>query len=510
MGFSNYPDGFLNGITVRGVPILNTYAGNVFWVDSNIGSNGNNGKLPGQPFATLDYTVGKCTANNGDIILIAPGHTETLIADSGVDIDIAGIAIIGLGKGEDRPIFTFTTAATADFKIAAANVVIANLVFKCNIANQDMMIEVSGDDAEIASCEFREGSATGLNFITIGTADADSDRCFIHDCKFHMPTAGNGDSAISFAKDHTGVVIERNNIYGDFDLAGIDIPAGGNAQVDLVIRDNIITNLLTGQHAIQINGTGSTGKIIKCYVETDALSTSIDAGGLEMFECYYHDGTDQVGWTPVAVEPDSVANILGADDNNNGFASTNVARNKDGSVLERLEDITAELSGAAGIATFPAAAAAANGVSLAEVIRYMSELQIPRIDLKTTGDLTASGTSVALFTVTGDVLCKVGGSVDVAVTCTSGTTTAEVGVAGNTASLCVQDVIDGTAFDVGDSWSLITAADANAAQMADEWVLIGNGANIIMTVSVDDITAGDIDFYCQYIPLTSGSSVAAA
>ena len=135
---------------------------------------------------------------------------------------------------------------------------------------------------------------------------------------------------------------------------------------------------------------------------------------------------------------------------------------------------------------------------------------VPQTVLKSTGDLTASGTSVALFTVTGDVLCRVGATVDVAVTCTSATSTAEVGVAGNTACLCVQDAIDGTAFDVGDSWSLITAADANGAQMADEWTLIGNGVNIIMTVSVDDITAGDIDFYCQYIPLSSDGAIAAA
>jgi len=135
---------------------------------------------------------------------------------------------------------------------------------------------------------------------------------------------------------------------------------------------------------------------------------------------------------------------------------------------------------------------------------------VPQTVTKSTGDLTASGTSVALFTVTGDVLVKVGASVDVAVTSTSGTSTAEVGVAGNTACLCIQDVIDNTAFAVGDSWSLITAADTNGAQMADEWILIGNGVDIAMAVSVDDITAGDMDFYCQFIPLSSDGAVVAA
>lgn len=66
---------------------------------------------------------------------------------------------------------------------------------------------------------------------------------------------------------------------------------------------------------------------------------------------------------------DSSTNILGADDADNGFASTNVVRNNDGSIIERLEHIAATLDGAAGIATFPASAAPANDVSMAEVLR---------------------------------------------------------------------------------------------------------------------------------------------
>jgi len=32
MGQSNFPHGFAHGVTIRGVPILNVYSGNVFWV----------------------------------------------------------------------------------------------------------------------------------------------------------------------------------------------------------------------------------------------------------------------------------------------------------------------------------------------------------------------------------------------------------------------------------------------------------------------------------------------
>ena len=133
-----------------------------------------------------------------------------------------------------------------------------------------------------------------------------------------------------------------------------------------------------------------------------------------------------------------------------------------------------------------------------------------RIAIKATGDLTGFGLSQNLFTVSGDVLVRVCASVDVAVTSTSGTTTLEVGIAGNTACLCIQDIVDGAAFVIGDSWTKTVAASDNGAELADEYVIVGNGATIILTGNVDDITAGDIDFYCEWIPLSAGATVTAA
>ena len=89
--------------------------------------------------------------------------------------------------------------------------------------------------------------------------------------------------------------------------------------------------------------------------------------------------------------------FLGLDNADNGVATSNVARNKDGTILERLEDIAAELSGAAGIAAFPAAAAPANAVSLAEVIREMYD-QMDKTAVKAAAVIANSQT---LFTIAG-------------------------------------------------------------------------------------------------------------
>lgn len=276
MRISNYPAGFNSGVLLREfladrpAPRRNLYVGNnstLLTGEKGASDSTSNGTFL-RPWATVDYAIGQ--AKSGDRIWVRPGHAITIIADSGVDADVAGIEIIGLGRGEYRPIVTFTTAAAADFKIAAANILLANFIFKCNIANQDMMIEITGDDAEIAYCEFREGSATGLNFITIGVADGDADRCYIHDNRFYAPTAGNYNSAIAIVKDMTDSRIINNVIYGDFDDAGILVPTAGNACVNLQIEGNRVTNLQDSSTAygIYVAGSAVTGSADGNIIQT--------------------------------------------------------------------------------------------------------------------------------------------------------------------------------------------------------------------------------------------------
>jgi len=126
----------------------------------------------------------------------------------------------------------------------------------------------------------------------------------------------------------------------------------------------------------------------------------------------------------------------------------------------------------------------------------------------TAGNGYGAADDPTIFTVTGDILCRAAATITTQVTSTSNDTL-ELGVPGNTAALLIQDVADGTAFDAGDTWTLITAADADGAQMADEWLVVKDG-NIILTINDHDLTAGVVNFYLQYIPLSSGATVVGA
>ena len=82
---------------------INT-TGDVYYVHSTNGSDGGgkNGKSPDSPFASIDYAVGKCTASQGDVIVVMTGHTESVVTDGGLTVDVAGITIVGLGEGDSR------------------------------------------------------------------------------------------------------------------------------------------------------------------------------------------------------------------------------------------------------------------------------------------------------------------------------------------------------------------------------------------------------------------------
>lgn len=129
MAYTNFPDGITSmGVPFPGgggaLPMTTKY----YFVNSVTGSNGNEGTSPESPFATIDYAIGRCAANKGETIVVMQGHAETVTAAGGITADVAGINIIGLGTGADRPEISFGTAASASFLVTAANVLVANIV----------------------------------------------------------------------------------------------------------------------------------------------------------------------------------------------------------------------------------------------------------------------------------------------------------------------------------------------------------------------------------------------
>jgi hypothetical protein len=179
---TNYPNGFTNGITIRGLPVTVAHPGEIFWVNNSTvlakggvgGSNGNPGTLA-KPFATIAYALTRCTANRGDIIMVMPGHAETISSAAILSLNVAGVAIVGLGSGSKRPTLTFTTATTANIPITAQNMSIKNFLFVANFADIASVFTATSTNTPknfaIEDCEFKDSTSI-LNFLTIVTGNA--------------------------------------------------------------------------------------------------------------------------------------------------------------------------------------------------------------------------------------------------------------------------------------------------------------------------------------------------
>lgn len=284
---------FLSEASVGAVPtvglsrVLTT--GTVYFVDSNSGASTNAGTTPDAALDSLSSALSLVTANAGDVILFMPGHAETVTANT--ELTVEGITLRSLGNGDNRAVFTFGTATTANLEIKADNITIDNIVFKNNIDNQASIIESIKAYTVIKNCEFYEGSSKQfLDGILFNNTACD--HCKVLNCRFIQATDG-GDAAIEIAKAIDDLEIAGCYIHGNWDDAGIHNPTG-NVATRLLIHDNIVANVASGQHAIELV-SACTGEAKGNMLYSDAIATVFDPGSLKCVQNYANVGTDQGG-----------------------------------------------------------------------------------------------------------------------------------------------------------------------------------------------------------------------
>lgn len=215
--------------------------GNIFYVHHSGNASGP-GRSPGNPYTTIDAAVGACTANNGDVIVVLPGHAETISAAAGIDLDVAGITVVGFGTGALQPTVTLDTATTADIDIDAAGVTIENIHFRANFADIAAAIDVNADDFTLRRCRFSDVAVDMNAKIWVQDAAAGgSDRITIEDCHCIARDAANT-HFVNFAGTGDGHIIRRNVLMGDWGTMCI---GGAGVVTNCVVTDNLIDNAAT-------------------------------------------------------------------------------------------------------------------------------------------------------------------------------------------------------------------------------------------------------------------------
>lgn len=249
---SNYPKGFPNGLVAREIPIQQIQTGQTFWVGNaptlvegeSAASDSNRGTFF-KPFATLDYAISHCVANRGDTIRIKPGYSQSMTAADAVDIDVAGVTVIGEGRGTVRPKFIYNHA-NGEFVIGAANVRIENLWFVPSVTavTHAIDVEAAATDCQIINCDFSGAEAAGTDeFNAAITVVAGAARGTIQACYFNSGAAG-AIYAISLSTPIDWRILD-NTIMGDYSTACVGTITAAGEGNNLMLR-NVVMNGLPG------------------------------------------------------------------------------------------------------------------------------------------------------------------------------------------------------------------------------------------------------------------------
>jgi hypothetical protein len=300
----------------------------------------------------------------------------------------SGIFVIGVGSGEDKPRIDFNHA-NASVDIGANNVTLAGFRFQPSITGVliGVDIEAAVTGTRIVGCHFMTGEdgAGADEFVLSIDVKAGCDDTVIAGNRFYSHAAAAATDAIKFTGASARGIVENNIIQGAYSTAAITSDTA--ASTEMVIRGNHI-KADDGQPGIELFAT-TTGLVAYNLIASTGLDpdAAIVGADCEWFENYAVDADGETG-TLIGVPSDSPTNFIGVNDANNDADTAAIVRNEDGSILERLEDIAANLVGAAGVAAFPVGARAANAVSIAESLRYTQEVQEQCI-VKTDGAVLA-------------------------------------------------------------------------------------------------------------------------
>jgi len=258
---------------------LNIYPGDAgpgheYFVDSTNGSAENSGESWEQAMATIDQAVDKCTVAGslGETIYVAPYHAENLAGDSAVDIDVAGVSVIGVRFGRQMPTLT-ATAAAGDLKLAAANVTVQNIRFLNGIDQCTGIVEIGAADCALLDCETRDSVDQSTDNIMV---IAGAHRCLLSGIRCMSAIVAGPNSAIAI-NDADDIEISNFYLHGDFAVGAIDFRTAPSLRGH--IHSGYARTLNTADVCIVDTVTGST-----CAIGPDlalqAIGTDDNCAGM--------------------------------------------------------------------------------------------------------------------------------------------------------------------------------------------------------------------------------------
>lgn len=253
--------------------------GKVYYVSSTKGSNGNIGTDPDFPLATIAGAQSSATASVGDIVVVMPGHSETMT--TALTLSKAGVTYMGLGNGLLRPSITGNGTIDA-IDITANNVTVENFQFPApGTDDQTSDINVSGSGVAIRNT-YHIGSTTAKNKTDLITVASGANDLLIEGMQAYN-TVVDCVSAISLEAAVARPVIQNCLIQGTFSTAAIMDEATTTLAT---IRNSIVKNSKAATAVLSFSNN-STGVCSFLHVSGrhTTIASNIAAGtGMDFFE----------------------------------------------------------------------------------------------------------------------------------------------------------------------------------------------------------------------------------
>ncbi len=506
----------------------------VFVNSANGNTNGDGSSL--RPFSTIEAAFNKSGLSAGDVIVVAEGHTETVAGAGGITADVAGVRVRGLGVGHKRPTITFSATAST-IVCSAAGTVWENLIIVPSIDSVVTAFSVSAADVVIGTDEYpvevRDASST-VEFVRAILTTTAGNNLSVNMKYVGFPAGNACVNAIRLVGTDTARI--KIDFYGIASTAVVEFltTACTNINVDGYFYVSGTTDLSKN---VVDTATGSTWSVngfdgAAGYAFSGGSGNAVAAGDLSAIASNVTTILANTGGT------DSATSVLGADDADNQYASTNVVANRDGSVLERLEHILDcvlddETTNPLGVNdadnAYVSSSVVANvdGSILERLEALMDPLSgyNPRMGFgvtKVSNLADGSGTD-DLFTVTGRVLItSLTGEVTTVI---GGAATLKIRDITNSVDLCAATTIDTDAVGTMYALTSITANILNGtggtpvvgsipnitgAQQTDVAIIGDAQAALTLSQVLDAADTGAITWRLTYIPLIPGSTVTAA
>lgn len=275
-------------------PVLSKGTGTLYFVDSGAAAGGETGLDWTNAKLTIKAGADLCTASRGDHVMVAAGHAENLSGADGVDLDLPGVRVWGLGEGDNRPTLTYTNA-NGEFVFGAAGVTVENIRFLAGVDAVTMGIsfEAGADNCTLRNCDFPEPTSSVYDFVDAIDVAAGVDDLTVENCVYyhasatgpaHFIEAGNG------VNQRMNIV--NNRIYGEFSVAAI---WSDTIDIDNYIAGNVIMQETADQHGIEFTAA-ATGVLKDNMVYSNSPSSSYDPGSMYMTGNKHSVGIDQAAY----------------------------------------------------------------------------------------------------------------------------------------------------------------------------------------------------------------------